>query len=265
MISVLAAFVGGVLALVPALFVSPRRRQLHLIRDEAAVVKEMPKGRAREKLESAHAATVEAYERRVKGLDRVEILRRRLSLMFPASYAVAMLGGAGIVESDRVADFVGVSASAVDKTILLLMVVLLLPLFSTTIRYAAAVRDRRERVDLEVDKLEEAEARVEAARLQREQFEEAVRKATKAQQTAGVRLTAATSEAIRRLAQGESVILPDGRIRSFDVTTGGRKRSGKGEVVNPGPNIRLGGKRPTAKPKDDGPEDPSHGLKAPVG
>lgn len=176
MIQIAVGIVAGVFAVLPALLVTPKRRQLNHIKEEAAVIKEMPEGPARRNLEAAHVASTEAYERRIKGLDRVDILRRRLGWLFPVGYLGFLLAAGAIIYADRLADQLGVKEGTAATGMNVAGALLLSPLVVTVLQLRTALRERDERLKKEVERLEKVDASRAATAAQRESFQEALRK-----------------------------------------------------------------------------------------
>lgn len=168
MIQFLVAFVGGIVTLVPVFFVSPRRRELHFVRDEAAILKEMPEGKGKRLMEAAHTETVEAYRRRVKGLDRVAILRRRNLVMLPVMYVVLTASTAAMYARADIAGQLGIKEFAVAVVVLSALLLFGVPFFLSTVQMIVAMRARDRQVEAQVEEFEIRVATREAARQVRE-------------------------------------------------------------------------------------------------
>ncbi|WP_418063863.1 hypothetical protein [Pimelobacter simplex] len=176
MIQLALAFVTGVFALLPAVLVTPRRRQLNHIKEEAEVIKGLPDGPAKKNMEAAHVASTEAYERRVKGLDKVDKLRRRMVVVLPLAYAGSAVLVLGWLRRQGVADYFDVRLPTAGAGIVGVGVLLVVPLLWTYGQYSAAARDRQDRLDKEVERLEKVDAARAATAIQRETFHEALSK-----------------------------------------------------------------------------------------
>jgi hypothetical protein len=167
-IQLLVVLVGGLVTLVPAFLVSPRRRELHFVRDEAAVLKEMQDGKAKRLMEEAHAASAEAYRRRAKGLDKVDKARRQTLMTIPLTYLSLILAVYASYRGEDLAGWLGVSKWTVAVGMFAVGFLVALPTGMSVVRYRAAARARDKQIEAKVEEFEARVAIREAARQLRE-------------------------------------------------------------------------------------------------
>lgn len=179
----------------------------------------MPEGPARRNLEEAHAATTEAYERRVKGLDRVDILRRRVVLLLPLAYGGMVATGYGWLRRDNLVDYLGVRTGTVTFGLVVIFLLTAIPFVVTTQSLQQERKKARRRLEQEVERLEQADAAEEALRLQREEFEQAIQKlkiesAAKDQELAE-NARAAVTRWVTNSGGGSMAVDASGKIRAW--------------------------------------------------
>lgn len=249
MISVLVAFVGGVLALLPVLLVSPRRRQLHMLRDEVAVIKDMPEGPARTKLEAAHVATADSYERRVKGLDKVDILRRRTYVLLPVGYFGVGLAFFGLYQRQDIAAYFDARVTTLTAVLIVVGVLTAAPLAINGLMFLSAVRARNDRVDEEVKAREVQNSRLEASRKQQQDFRDALADYNRRVASSNVKIDKGIREQIRKALEGGF------GNQQVHAESEFRRSRPKGPATQPQPEL-------TEPNLPDEPEDPEAGVRA---